>query len=150
MANEKRLIYLEDAKEALIGWETDPTDGEIEYTLDNLPTVDAVEVVRCKDCKHWKLIDGLNPHWECQIFYGLHEYGYLTGADDFCSYGERRKERGRMTTNFYKNGKLKDKEIVSALRQVADQYENGELIEVRDLLQDIVDAIDEFESDQEW
>ena len=52
--------------------------------------VDAVEVVRCKDCKHWKLIDSLNPHWECQIFYGLHEYGYLTGADDFCSYGERR------------------------------------------------------------
>ena len=45
MANEKRLIYLEDAKEALTGWETDPTDGEIEYTLDNLPIVDAVEVV---------------------------------------------------------------------------------------------------------
>ena len=45
MANEKRLIYLEDAKEALTGWETDPTDEEIEYTLDNLPIVDAVEVV---------------------------------------------------------------------------------------------------------
>ena len=55
-----------------------------------------------------------------------------------------------MTLTFYKNGKLKDKKIVSALRQVAEQYENGELIEVRDLLQDIVDAIDEFESDQEW
>lgn len=51
---------------------------------------------------------------------------------------------------FYKSGKLKDKEIVSALRQAADDYENGELIEVRDLLQDIVDAIDEFESEQEW
>ncbi len=55
-----------------------------------------------------------------------------------------------MTTGFYKHGKLQDKEIVSALRKVADQYENGELIEVRDLLQDIVDSIDEFESDQEW
>ena len=52
---------------------------------------DAVGVVRCKDCKHWKLIDSLNPHWECQIFHGLHEYGYLTNADDFCSYGERRE-----------------------------------------------------------
>jgi hypothetical protein len=51
---------------------------------------------------------------------------------------------------FYKNGKLEDKKIASALRQAAEQYENGELIEVRDLLQDIVDAIDEFESDQEW
>ena len=45
MVNEKRLIYLEDAKDALIGWETDPTDDEIEYTLDSLPKVDAVEVV---------------------------------------------------------------------------------------------------------
>ena len=51
---------------------------------------------------------------------------------------------------FYKNGELEDKEIASALRKAVDQYENGELIEVRDLLQDIVDAIDEFESDQEW
>jgi hypothetical protein len=44
MATEKRLIYLEDAKEALIGWETDPTDEEIEWTLDQLSKVDAVEV----------------------------------------------------------------------------------------------------------
>ena len=51
---------------------------------------------------------------------------------------------------FYKKGKLKDKEITAALLQAAADYENGELIEVRDLLQDIVDAIDEFESDQEW
>lgn len=49
-----------------------------------------VEVVRCEDCKHWKFIDGLNPHWECQIFCGLHDHGYLTGADDFCSYGKRK------------------------------------------------------------
>ena len=53
--------------------------------------VEYAEVVRCKDCKHWKLIDGLEPHWECQIFCGLHDYGYLTGADDFCSYGERKE-----------------------------------------------------------
>ena len=46
---------------------------------------------------------------------------------------------------FYKNGELEDKKIVEALRKAADAYENGELIEVRDLLQDIVDAIDEFE-----
>ena len=26
---------------------------EIEI-VDNTPTIDAVEVVRCKDCKHWK------------------------------------------------------------------------------------------------
>ena len=51
---------------------------------------------------------------------------------------------------FYRDGKLEDREIESALHQAADDYANGELIEVRDLLQEIVDAIDEFESDQEW
>ena len=58
--------------------------------IEDAQTVDAVEVVRCKDCKHWKLIDTLNPHRECQIFCGLHDYGYPTNADDFCSYGERK------------------------------------------------------------
>lgn len=45
---------------------------------------------------------------------------------------------------FYKNGELKDKKIVEALRKAADWYEDGAIVEVRDLLQDIVDAIDEF------
>ena len=60
MATEKRLIYMEDAKAALLGWDTDPTDEEIEYTLDKLPEVDAVEVVRCKDCIH-RGIEGRCP-----------------------------------------------------------------------------------------
>ena len=30
--------------------DADPTDEEIEHTIDHLPTVDAVEVVRCADC----------------------------------------------------------------------------------------------------
>lgn len=51
---------------------------------------------------------------------------------------------------FMKNGKLEDKKIVNALREAVGAYEDGELIEVRDLLQDIVDAIDEFESNEEW
>jgi hypothetical protein len=39
------------------------------------PTVDAVEVVRCKDCRYFKL-------YKCRMGYSSH--------DDFCSYGERR------------------------------------------------------------
>ena len=46
---------------------------------------------------------------------------------------------------FYKNGELQDKKIVAALRRAADNYENGEIAEVRDLLVDIVNAIDEWE-----
>ena len=63
----------------------------IRRVIDEAPTIDAVPVVRCKDCKHWKAIGVLEQHWECQIFCGLHDKGYLTGADDFCSYGERRE-----------------------------------------------------------
>lgn len=50
---------------------------------------------------------------------------------------------------FIRNGKLKDKLIVSALLQSAEDFENGEILEVRDVLSDIVDAINEFEAAQE-
>lgn len=40
-----RLIDANDVKAALLGWDTDPTDEEIEFTIDRIPTVNAVEVV---------------------------------------------------------------------------------------------------------
>ena len=48
------------------------------------PTVDAVEVVRCKDCIGyvWNELEG----WHVCIKHG--KYGFR--ADDFCSYGERK------------------------------------------------------------
>lgn len=50
---------------------------------------------------------------------------------------------------FYKKGKLEDKKIEAALRKAADDYADGALIEVRDLLADIVNAIDEFAEQEE-
>ena len=92
MANEKRLIDFEMARksvmEILAGKVSTVTATKVSLAMQEA-AVAAVEVVRCRECKHWKFIDGLNPHWECQNFYGLHECGYLTGADDFCSYGEK-------------------------------------------------------------
>ena len=61
--------------------------------LRNEPTVDAVEVVRCKDCKHWSdswvAPDGKHTHGECYI---EDADDVIVGrwGDDFCSYGERR------------------------------------------------------------
>lgn len=49
------------------------------------PTVDAVEVVRCKDCKHFVTLQGVPC---CDNFFGL-GFPHPSG-DDFCSYGERR------------------------------------------------------------
>ena len=55
-------------------------------TLDKFPAVDAVEVVRCKDCKCFKE----NKDWRrhCCLF------GAIVDGDDFCSYGERKSDDG--------------------------------------------------------
>lgn len=52
--------------------------------IDAMPTIDAVEVVRCKDCKHR---DPENNH--CDHVSGTMIY-FPRKPDDFCSYGERR------------------------------------------------------------
>lgn len=44
---------------------------------------DLVQVVRCKDCKHWSM--GYCNH------FAYYSYEPMTNEDDFCSYGERRK-----------------------------------------------------------
>lgn len=50
---------------------------------------------------------------------------------------------------FFKNGELEDKKIMEALRRAVDWYDDGAIAEVKDLLVDIVNAIDEFESSME-
>lgn len=52
---------------------------------------------------------------------------------------------------YFKNQHLKDKQIVQALRQTSQDYENGEISEVSDTLMEILDAIKMWETtgDQE-
>lgn len=54
--------------------------------LDNAPTVDAVPVVRCKDCKFRK--EGADGNW-CVLHEGLY-----ARAEYFCADGERRATPG--------------------------------------------------------
>lgn len=61
----------------------DCADNCIETWVDSMPTVDAVEVVRCKDCR-WFENDGY--HTNCQIM------RFCVEADDYCSKGERRED----------------------------------------------------------
>lgn len=49
---------------------------------------------------------------------------------------------------FIRGGELCDSKIITALRQAAKDYENGEIAEVRDQLAEIVAAIDIFEDSQ--
>lgn len=54
-------------------------------------TVDAVPVVRCRDCKHCvECVDnaGATTEWECHLYIDYH----TIEPDDFCSFGERKVE----------------------------------------------------------
>ena len=54
-----------------------------------------------------------------------------------------------MKNKFFKNGELQDKQIVKALHHAAEDYENGEIFEVKCVLVDIINAITDFENDFE-
>ena len=62
----------------------------IQQAVDEQPTVDAVPVVRCKDCKHWNIRKGNDP---TQLYFC--NFNNLWSKPcrapyDFCSYGERK------------------------------------------------------------
>ncbi len=64
-----------------------------EQLLDEVPAADVVEVVRCKDCKHYRN----HPNGLCYLHTEPKENarGHSGNAvcvepDDFCSYGERK------------------------------------------------------------
>ena len=61
----------------------------IQQAVDEQPTVDAVEVVRCKDCKHYKP-QKKSAHWENRADYCNRIVTIKTRPYDFCSYGERK------------------------------------------------------------
>lgn len=71
---------------------------EVEQAIKEAPTVDAVEVVRCKDCKHgvwdeeeqlWECVVGADVDGDADTYALFHEYNE---AEHFCSYGERRTD----------------------------------------------------------
>lgn len=67
-------------------WEEQSAETAYHIIKYDLPTVDAVEVVRCKDCKY-SCKDGNGRSCE-GYWYELSEYDVTVKDDDFCSYGE--------------------------------------------------------------
>ena len=58
--------------------------------LKEAPTVNAVEVVRCKDCKHYKP-QKKSAHWENRANYCNRVVTIKVQPGDFCAYGERKE-----------------------------------------------------------
>ena len=87
-----RLI---DVDEAIInfGFEWDdipPTREEFVRFLKKQPTVDAVPVVRCRDCQRWKPSGSKagNSFSDMEYIGGCEFSNYYRRESDFCSYGE--------------------------------------------------------------
>lgn len=55
--------------------------GKAEIEVEDASNEDAVEVVRCKDCKHWTSENGLL----CEMW-----NRYVSDEEFFCGFGERR------------------------------------------------------------
>ena len=61
--------------------------------IDAAPTVDAVPVVRCGECKHWKQSGSKagNSFSDMEYIGGCEFTNYYRRESDFCSYGERKE-----------------------------------------------------------
>lgn len=60
--------------------------------FDDCPLTNVVQVVRCRDCKHFRVYIGRDMCAKNAKLLGGREVGLCaTGKDDFCNYGERKK-----------------------------------------------------------
>lgn len=74
------------------------TPEEFAEYLDDIPTADVVEVVRCKDCKYYQNSpNGLcYLHTEpCDNAKGYKGEAVCVEDNSFCSYGERKDNNGK-------------------------------------------------------
>lgn len=57
-------------------------DWQVKELIDKMPTIDAVEVVRCKDCKYWWANGDYTKNYMCAC----------DREDFFCPDGERKEQ----------------------------------------------------------
>ena len=91
MENKKRLIDANALQRRICGakcgceYEDCGCEGDclFDHFIFHAPTVDAVEVVRCRDCKH-------NEHHDMLLYCGhIRGLAGMVSPDGFCYYGER-------------------------------------------------------------
>ena len=64
---------------------------EIDKRINMCEACNCVEVVRCKECVHWKKVaeDDGKPIYECFL---IDDTAFAIFEDNYCSYGERRED----------------------------------------------------------
>lgn len=65
---------------------------EINSIINEQPTADVVEVVRCKDCKHQRFYSKDNESFYCKELVTIEMHMSDGDGEFYCSYGERREE----------------------------------------------------------
>lgn len=93
MANEKRLI---DANALIVEYDRvhigEP--GKARKLIADAPTVDAVPVVRCRDCKHLNVLNRKELYAHCPKTNTVFLPFDLDTREHFCSLGERKDGDG--------------------------------------------------------
>ena len=74
--------------EAILAVTRDGCTANVVGVLLHMPAADVVEVVRCKDCKHW---GGETFGYICKEWSGMTFRNY-TKPDHYCSRGERKEQ----------------------------------------------------------
>ena len=93
LINADKLIDFIDIGHLRHSGELCYSETEVANLLLHAPTVDAVEVVRCRDCKHYKP-QKKSAHWENRANYCNRVVTIKVQPYDFCSYGERKDGDG--------------------------------------------------------
>ena len=86
------MARLIDAEPILMKWNTESLGRKEMYDMvKNAPMVDAVPVVRCKDCRHWSEMQ--NSAGAC-LRHSVIAGSWWNGTDstDYCSFAERRND----------------------------------------------------------
>ena len=89
MEKEKRLIDANALMKANMYGNTAPITHRTyaENLIQKAPTVDAVEVVRCKGCE-FCVYNPCNDTYKCRSMSGMYR---RVEPDEFCSYGEKKE-----------------------------------------------------------
>ena len=89
MAYEKQLIdtnaLIEEYDRVHIG-----EPGKARKLIEDAPTVEAVEIVRCRDCKHLNVLNRKELYANCPKTNTVFLPFELDTREHFCSYGKRK------------------------------------------------------------